>query len=116
MATADVLERLGHLLVGTGASGRTEALVDRVANEGVGEGVVTRGTGDFADKRGSCGGFQDLENFVLGKPRGPGEKIEVEPSADHRRYRQGALGAIPESGDAPADDFSDAVREGQRAE
>ena len=112
MTAADVFERLGHLPVAAGASGRTEALVDRVPNEGMGEGVVTRRPCDLADECRRRGSFEDVDHFVLRETSGPGQKVQVKPPTDYRSDGEGPFGAIPEAGHPAPHDFSHAV--GQR--
>ena len=109
---AQVLQCLGHRRWARARRVGPEVLIERVLDEGVGEGVAARGVGLLADQGGVGGGLQDVEELVLGHGDGPGQQVEIEVAPDDRRHRQDAPGVRAEPTDPGADHLAHAV--GQR--
>ena len=57
-------ERFGHLAVGSSPAVGTQVLIERVPDQGMGEGVAP-GIGQLANEGRDGGGFEDVEQVVL---------------------------------------------------
>jgi hypothetical protein len=64
----------------------------------------------LADQAGSLGGLDHVEQVVRVDARGHGQRVEVEPPADHRGGAQCIHGRGRESADPPSDDVLDRAR------
>ena len=58
------------------------------------------------------GPVEKVEYIVVRNPRRAGEQLEVEFTPDHRGQGEHALGIPSQAHDAPANDLTNAVRQG----
>lgn len=87
----------------------TEVFVQGVLDESVDERIATGGIGWFTHQGHGGGGFEDVEQLVVGSPGCSGQEIEIEIPTDDGRHRQHPPGVCSESSDPRPDHLTQAV-------
>jgi hypothetical protein len=117
--SVDRLQRLCHAAMQANALRARQLVVERLPDQCVTEGIVTKrkrhgaslGVGLIAHDPRLCGLVEELEERVLGKPRGLLQNADAELASDDCRQGENPVALVRELVEAPTDHLSHSLRQ-----